>query len=59
MTSDCGGAGDLVLVSLLIFLMVSDTDANVSAVVIDMAAEDSEDVLMRDSEEGDLDGLEK
>ena len=46
------------LESVLIFLMVSDTEANVSAIVKDTEEEDSEAVLLSDSEDGDLDDLE-
>ena len=49
----------MVSVFVLIFLMVSDTEANVSAAVIETVAEDSEDELKSESEEGDLDDLEK
>ena len=59
MTSDWGGLRGRRLDSVLIFLMVSDTEANVSAIVMDTDEEDSEVVLVIDSDDRDLDDLER
>lgn len=59
MTSDWGGLRAMRLDSVLIFLMVSDTEANVSAIVMDTDEDDSEVVLVIDSDDGDLDDLER
>ena len=59
MTSDWDRLHGIRLDSVLIFLMVSDTEANVSAIVMDTDEEDSEVVLVIDSDDRDLDDLER